>query len=48
MIVERDSELEDFVTWPEEFYRKVLVRVLMLSLSFLFIPFVGYLSYLLW
>ncbi len=47
MIIEKNPELENF-TWPEELYRKVLVGVLMLSLSFLFIPFVGYLSYLLW
>ena len=48
MIVERDSELEGFLPWPESFYRKILGGVLLLSLSFLFIPFVGYLSDLLW
>ena len=48
MIVERDSELEDFVSWPEEFYRKVLGRMLLLSFTFILIPLAGYISYLLW
>ena len=48
MIVERDSELEDCVSWPEDFYRKVLGRMLLLSFTFMLILLAGYISCLLW
>ncbi len=47
-MIEENYEFEAMQTWPEIYYRKLLVKFMMLSIGLAIIPLISYLSSWIW